>query len=188
MDQPTGVVSNSVGSATSNTATLTVTTTVTDTSAPSIPAGLSASTVSRSQINLTWSASSDNVGVVGYTVYRNGVKVATVLTTSYQDSGLSALTSYTYAVSAYDAAGNVSGKSQNASATTYKFSIGDVVHVTTNHLKVRSSAGGTWIGTQRYGATGTVVAGPTNANGYTYWKVDYTSGVDGWSAQDWLSQ
>src|SRR5437867_212659 len=60
-----------------------------DTTAPSTPAGLSASAVSSSQINLSWSASTDNVGVTGYRVYRAGTLLATLgAVTAYQNTGL----------------------------------------------------------------------------------------------------
>ncbi len=89
-----------------------------DTQAPTVPSGLAASAVSASQINLTWNASTDNVGVVGYRIYRNGSLAATASGTSYSDTGLSASTTYTYNVAAYDAAGNASAQSSSASATT----------------------------------------------------------------------
>ena len=90
----------------------------TDTTAPSVPTGLTASAASSSQINLTWNSSTDNVGVSGYRIYRGGSQIATSTSSSYQDSGLSASTGYSYTVSATDAAGNVSGQSGAASATT----------------------------------------------------------------------
>jgi chitodextrinase len=89
-----------------------------DTQAPSIPTNLSASTVSSSQINLSWNASTDNVGVQGYKIFRNNIQIATVSGTSFQNTGLSPSTTYTYTVSAYDAAGNMSGNSTVVSATT----------------------------------------------------------------------
>jgi len=57
-----------------------------DTTAPTVPSGLTATTMSSSQIGLSWSASTDNVGVAGYAVYRNGVSIATVNTLSFTDS------------------------------------------------------------------------------------------------------
>src|SRR5262249_45343340 len=82
-----------------------------DTTAPSTPAGLTASAASSSQINLSWTASTDNVGVTGYRVYRGGALIATQGTaTSYQDTGLSPSTTYSYAVQAFDAAGNSSAQ------------------------------------------------------------------------------
>src|SRR5437016_8525830 len=89
-----------------------------DTTPPSVPTGLTASAVSSSQINLSWTASSDNVGVSGYRVYRGGTQIATRSTTSFTNTGLSPSTTYTYTVAAYDAAGNLSAQSSSASATT----------------------------------------------------------------------
>src|SRR5947208_877986 len=89
-----------------------------DTTPPSVPTGLTASAVSSSQINLSWTASSDNVGVSGYRVYRNGTQIATTSATSFANTGLSPSTTYSYTVAAYDAAGNHSAQSSSASATT----------------------------------------------------------------------
>src|SRR5882762_5737862 len=92
---------------------------VVDITAPSTPAGLSASAVSSSQINLSWSASTDNVGVTGYRVYRDGTLLATLgAVTAYQNTGLTPSTSFSYTVLAIDAAGNASTQSASASATT----------------------------------------------------------------------
>jgi hypothetical protein len=113
----TGNVVVTVGSSVSNGVGFTVTVT-TDTTPPSVPTGLTATTVSSSQISLSWTASTDNVGVTGYNIYRGGSKIATAGATTYLDSGLSASTSYSYNVSAFDAAGNTSGQSAGTSATT----------------------------------------------------------------------
>jgi chitodextrinase len=91
---------------------------VPDTAPPSAPTGLAASPASSSQINLTWSASMDNVGVAGYQVFRNSVQVGTTASPSYSDTGLTANMTYSYTVTAFDAAGNVSGPSGAISATT----------------------------------------------------------------------
>jgi chitodextrinase len=96
----------------------------TDTTPPSVPAGLSAAAVSSSQINLSWSASTDNVGVTGYKVYKNGTQIATATGTSYSDTGLNPSTTYSYSVSAYDAAGNTSPQSGTVSAATQAASSG----------------------------------------------------------------
>ncbi len=78
-----------------------------DTIAPSVPTGLTATAVSATQVNLTWNASTDNVGVTGYRIYRAGALLATLgAVTSYQNTGLSASSSYAYTVLAVDAAGN----------------------------------------------------------------------------------
>lgn len=91
---------------------------VSDFTAPSTPTGLDATAVSSSQINLSWTASTDNVAVTGYRVYRDGTQIDTVTATSYSDAGLSPLTAYSYSVQAFDAAGNASAQSSPASATT----------------------------------------------------------------------
>ena len=80
-----------------------------DTEAPSVPGNLGASTVSDSQIDLSWSPSTDNVGVEGYRVFRDGVGVGLAAALSYPDTGLAAGTSYSYQVSAFDTSGNESG-------------------------------------------------------------------------------
>jgi len=90
-----------------------------DTSPPSAPAGLVATAISPSQINLAWTASTDNVGVAGYKVYRNSTQIGSTTGTTFQDNGLAANTTYTYYVTAYDAANNVSPASNLAIATTY---------------------------------------------------------------------
>ena len=89
-----------------------------DTAPPTVPANLGATAVSSSRIDLSWSASNDNVGVTGYKVFRNGTQVGTSTTTSFQDVGLNEATVYDYRVSAYDAAGNNSAQSAAASART----------------------------------------------------------------------
>ena len=89
-----------------------------DTTPPSIPTNLTATAISSSQINLAWTASTDTVGVSGYRIYRGGTQVATSPANSYSNTGLAPSTTYSYAVAAYDAAGNVSPQSGSASATT----------------------------------------------------------------------
>jgi hypothetical protein len=87
-----------------------------DSAAPSSPANVQA-TGGNSQVSLTWSGASDNVGVTGYRVYRNGTEVAAPTATSYTDSGLANGASYLYTVRAVDAAGNVSASSAGVPAT-----------------------------------------------------------------------
>src|SRR5216110_358370 len=89
-----------------------------DTVAPSTPAGLTASAASSSRINLSWLAATDNVGVIRYSVYRDGVQIASVAGRSYANTGLSAATTYSYTVAASDAARNASAQSSPVSATT----------------------------------------------------------------------
>jgi chitodextrinase len=89
-----------------------------DKTPPSIPTGLGAAAVSSSRIDLSWRASTDNVGVTRYRVYRDGAQIATVSGTSYSDTGLQPLATYSYTVAASDGAGNLSAQSSAASATT----------------------------------------------------------------------
>jgi chitodextrinase len=89
-----------------------------DTSAPTVPTNLVATVISSSQINLSWATSTDNVGVAGYKIFRGGTQIATTQSTSYANTGLTANTTYSYTVSAYDAAGNNSAQTASKSATT----------------------------------------------------------------------
>lgn len=89
-----------------------------DTEAPSTPAGLASSNITTSSFDVSWNASSDNVGVDGYNVYLNGSSVGSTSSTSYSFSGLSANTTYSVAVEAYDAAGNTSGQGSINVTTT----------------------------------------------------------------------
>ncbi len=126
----------------------------TDSEAPTVPTGLTATVISKNQINLSWNSSTDDTGVEGYNIYRNGVlldtKLATVSTATvvmetqgiedytatisdvpivaavvtYSDTGLTPSTSYCYKVSAYDAAANESPRSAQICATTFDASGG----------------------------------------------------------------
>ncbi|MFA6271922.1 MAG: MopE-related protein [Patescibacteria group bacterium] len=92
-----------------------------DTQDPSIPTNLSA-VASGSQIALTWTAATDNVGVTGYNILRSTTsgsgysQIATSVTNSYTNTGLTNATYY-YVVRAYDAAGNTSANSNQAQGT-----------------------------------------------------------------------
>jgi parallel beta-helix repeat protein len=90
-----------------------------DNQAPSRPMGLTATPITPGRIDLSWSPSSDNVGVTGYTIYRDSVPLATVggSTTTYQDTTVVPSTTYSYTVDAFDAAGNHSLQSDPAVAT-----------------------------------------------------------------------
>jgi chitodextrinase len=90
----------------------------TDAVAPSMPTGVQATAVSPTAVNVSWTASADNIGVTGYLVTRGGTQVGTSTTTSYADTGLTGNTAYTYTVTAVDAAGNVSDPSDPVSVTT----------------------------------------------------------------------
>jgi chitodextrinase/C1A family cysteine protease len=89
-----------------------------DTQAPTAPTNLAASNVTQTTLMLSWTASTDNVAVTGYQVYRGGTLIGTTASTSYNVSGLTAATTYSFYVKAYDAAGNVSNASNTISVTT----------------------------------------------------------------------
>jgi fibronectin type 3 domain-containing protein len=103
--------------------TLTVvcaTPTVPDNTPPSAPTNLSTSAANSGEVDLSWSASTDNIGVSSYDILRDGSKVGSVPGSSltYQDTTVAASTSYSYAVVARDAAGNISPASNTATVTT----------------------------------------------------------------------
>lgn len=89
-----------------------------DTTPPSTPGNLSAVAVSSSQINLSWTAATDNVAVAGYQVFRNNNQIATTTSATFSDTTVSVGIQYTYAVSAFDAAGNISTQSALVTAAT----------------------------------------------------------------------
>ena len=92
---------------------------VTDTQAPSVPSGMTTSAIAQTSVKLSWSPSTDNVGVAGYNLYRGGAKSSSTTSTSYTFTGLACGTTYTLALTAYDAAGNESdGRYATTTETT----------------------------------------------------------------------
>jgi Calcineurin-like phosphoesterase len=89
-----------------------------DTTAPSTPAGLTASAPGAGRVDLSWNAATDDVGVAGYHVFRNGTQIGTATSPTFSDTTVAAGTAYTYTVDAFDAAGNTSAKSAPATVTT----------------------------------------------------------------------
>ena len=79
---------------------------VPDSIIPSAPTNLSATAVSYNQINLSWTVSIDNIGVIGYKIFRDGSQIGTSTSNSFSNTGLTASTTYSFIVSAFDAAGN----------------------------------------------------------------------------------
>tara|TARA_B110000503_G_scaffold136268_1_gene218304 strand:+ start:387 stop:1748 length:1362 start_codon:yes stop_codon:yes gene_type:complete len=140
----------------SNTATQ-ITTGLPDTEAPTAPANLVASNITTSSIDLTWNASTDNVGVVGYYVYQGGVQVSDVTSsTSTTISGLSESTQYSFYVTAYDAAGNESSQSNTVTPST----TGTCVETTFCNHNFDNGQFGCW-----NGASGATIS---NGGGETY--------------------
>jgi len=137
-----------------------------DTTAPSVPAGLAA-TPGDAQVALSWTASTDNVAVTGYKVYRGGVLVASPATPYYVDTGLTNGTAYSYKVAAVDGSGNASAQSGAVSATP----VAAVVPDTT-----APSAPGSLVGTPGTGSASLTWTASTDNVGVTGYKV-YRGGV-----------
>ncbi len=91
---------------------------VNDLTSPSVPTGLTATVFSSTQINLIWNASTDDVGVAGYRIFRDENIIASTTSLFYQDSGLTASTTYSYTVEAFDSVPRYSGESSLVEATT----------------------------------------------------------------------
>ena len=89
-----------------------------DTEAPSAPTNLSANNVTETTVDLSWNASSDNVGVTGYDVYQGSSLLGSVTGTTAQITGLTANTTYSFYVEAKDAEGNISASSNTVNVTT----------------------------------------------------------------------
>ena len=169
----------------------------TDSSPPTVPQNLAATTAGSTQINLGWTASTDDVAVTGYDVYRGpaGGTLALVASTAatgttYTDGGLAPSTAYAYQVRARDASGKVSGASNTATATTsgaspppaislVKQTTGSVSGATSLALPVTSVAGHALVANIAVKAGGSVtVASVVDSSGATWTKaaVGFLSG------------
>jgi chitodextrinase len=133
-----------------------------DTQAPSTPSNVQASSVSQTSATISWNASSDNVGVTGYDVYRGATLVSSTSATSFNATGLSANTNYTYSVRAKDAAGNVS----NAGSVTFTTLSNQVTYCTSSGSRTQYE----WIDNVELG-------GIANATGAGSGYSDFTSQV-----------
>ena len=91
---------------------------------PTVPTSLVASPISATEIDLSWTASTSSIGIAGYRIYRNGVQIATSSTTAWPDTSVTASTTYTYSIAAYDTAANLSGQSASIAVTTPTVSSG----------------------------------------------------------------
>jgi fibronectin type 3 domain-containing protein len=114
-------------------------TTQPDSTPPSAPGTPVATGVTFSQVGLSWTASTDDVGVVGYRVVRNGSVIASVAGTTYTDASVFAGTGYSYQIVAYDAAGNTAASGTLSVITPITgtlfsdgFETGDLSQWTTN--------------------------------------------------------
>ncbi len=115
---------DATGNASGTSATLVLTTAAApatptpDTTAPTVPTALAVTQTTTNSLNLNWTAGTDNIGVVGYNILRNGTIVGSSNTPGYLLTGLAASTTYSLAVNAFDAVGNTSATSTALSATT----------------------------------------------------------------------
>ena len=93
---------------------------VPDTTPPSVPANVQAMATAANSVQVSWSASTDNAGVLGYDIYRNGSFLGTVngSTTSYTDTPVTPSTNYQYTVDAFDGSNNESQQSAPVTVTT----------------------------------------------------------------------
>lgn len=89
-----------------------------DRKAPSAPTSLRAVSIAETSVSLAWNASTDNVGVKSYNIYKDSVLIANTATTSYTASGLTAGKTYSFYIKAKDAAGNISTSSNTLTVTT----------------------------------------------------------------------
>jgi hypothetical protein len=114
-----------------------------DTQPPSVPQGMAWTTITRTSIGVRWDPPTDNVGVTGYRIYRNGTLVGTTTATSYMASGLKCGTSYTIALGATDAAGNESNRAGATGTTsTRRCALSDVMSNATDTLTGTTAATG----------------------------------------------
>jgi hypothetical protein len=112
---------------------------------PTTPVLQSAIPVAPTQINLTWLPSTDDVFLMGYRVYRDGVAIATTTLTTFSDTGLSPSTTYSYMVDAYDSYGNISATSSSIATTTPALPVPPATTTATS----TSSSGGSSVPTLR---------------------------------------
>lgn len=134
---------------------------VADTQAPTAPTNLRATGTTSTSVSLAWNASTDNVGVTGYDVYRGSALVTTTTATSYTVTGLTPGTAYTFTVKARDAAGNVSAASNALSVTTLS-----LLRVEAgNAVSYVDSAGNPWSADTGFSGGGTVDRGAISIAG-----------------------
>jgi glucose/arabinose dehydrogenase/PKD repeat protein len=117
-----------------------------DTQAPTVPQNLTAQAASSTQVNLSWTASTDNGGgvVAGYRIYRNGVAIATTTTTAYSNSGLTAATQYSYRVTAFDNASPANESAQSTAVNVTTQSAGTAIRVNTGGPQYTDTQGRVW--------------------------------------------
>jgi hypothetical protein len=160
-----------------------------DTTKPSTPTNLAGSAPNSTQVNLSWTAATDNVGVTGYDVIRNGALLASIgATTSFSDTTVAGSTAYQYTVQARDAAGNVSDPTLPLTVTTPAanppvFSDG----FESGNLSAWTSSGGLTVqGTTLH--SGAFAAQGNTTNGATYAKKTLPSTYNDAFARVWFNR
>jgi hypothetical protein len=178
---------------------------------PTTPTNLVATAVSTSQVNLNWTASTSSAGIANYIVQRcqgancsNFTQIGTPTGTTYSDTGLTSNTSYSYRVQAEDTAGNVSGYSTVASATTQTGTVSTISYVQGNYTTPQANETSTTIPftsaqiagdlnvvvvgwansastitsvTDTSGNSYTLAVGPTLVSGYLYQSIYYAKNI-----------
>jgi uncharacterized lipoprotein YddW (UPF0748 family)/chitodextrinase len=145
---------------------------------PTVPTNLQVAASTTSQLSLSWTASTDNLGVTGYKVYRNGSPVGTTTGTSYQDSGLAPNTQYTYTVAALDGQNE---SAQCSGASRYTLSVPPTAQNVTCDRNTN-----TWYNSSSFTFTGSGF-GPGGVSHYRYaWDNSPTHTWTGSEAQ-WSS-
>ncbi|MCP4457809.1 MAG: S8 family serine peptidase [Cytophagales bacterium] len=142
-----------------------------DTQAPTTPSNLAASSVAETTLTLSWTASTDNVGVTGYDVYQGASNLGTVTGTSANITGLTAGTAYAFSVIAKDAAGNESASSNVVNVTTQSSGISCSSTSTLPYSEGFESGFGAWTNasgddfdwTRQSGGTPSSNTGPSSA-------------------------
>ncbi len=119
-----------------------------DTTTPTQPGNFTAAALDSSRVALSWTASTDNVGVAGYRISRGGVQMASVTGTGYTDTGLASSTTYNYSIVAFDAAGNTS-TAATASATTQTVPANDAFASSQDLSGASGQASGTNVGASK---------------------------------------
>jgi chitodextrinase len=113
----TATAFDAAGNESSQSLTL-VAATIADVTPPTIPIGLTAGPKTQTSISFHWTPSTDDVGVIGYNIYKGAILTATISSNSYTATGLIANTSYTFNVEAFDAVPNTSAQSADLVIST----------------------------------------------------------------------
>jgi RHS repeat-associated protein len=149
-----------------------------DTTAPTTPTALTGTPVTSGRIDLSWTASTDTVGVAGYNLYRDAVKVNTVPigSTSYSDTNLVAGASHTYTVRAVDASANESTASTSWSGAAGSGAVTTTYTYDTENRLTQLASGSNTIGSYAYDGAGNRI-GKTAGGVTTVYTLDLASSL-----------